>query len=235
MFSRTLSSELLLITFLASIISHASAHTVISYPGMRGNNLRGGNETFPYDMQWLYPCGGVAITQNRTKWPLNGGAIAIQPGWFQGHATAFFYVNMGFQTEGPGTEPLNMSNPMVPPFQIIGPSRERYNGAFCLPQVPLPAHAPAFKVGDNATIQVVETAIHGAALYNCIDITFAEPADVDPVNETNCFNTSTISFNQIYGTNASSGGLPTLSPSKSWYSIGISLPLTIVAAITFLI
>ena len=109
--------------------------------------------------------GGISATQNRTKWPLTGGAIAIQPGWFSGHLTAFFYINMGFQTEGPGTDPLNMSNPMVPVFQIDGPSKNPYNGTFCLPQVPLPANT-TFKVGDNATIQVVETAIHGAALYN---------------------------------------------------------------------
>lgn len=191
---RSASPASLLLLLLATLASLGSAHTVISYPGSRGNNLHGGNATFPYDMQWLYPCmfpphalhvfrfwpshesrsltmdqtpgGGMAITQNRTNWPLKGGAIAIQPGWFQGHATAFFYINMGYQTEGPGTDPLNMSNPMVPVFQIVGPSRDKYDGTFCLPQVPLPANAPNFKVGDNATIQVVETAVHGAALYN---------------------------------------------------------------------
>lgn len=33
----------------------AAAHTVISYPGWRGNNLIT-NDTFPYGMQWMYPC-----------------------------------------------------------------------------------------------------------------------------------------------------------------------------------
>jgi hypothetical protein len=33
----------------------ASAHTVITYPGWRGNNLIT-NETHPYGMQWMYPC-----------------------------------------------------------------------------------------------------------------------------------------------------------------------------------
>lgn len=33
----------------------ASAHTVITYPGWRGNNLKD-NEEFPYGMQWTYPC-----------------------------------------------------------------------------------------------------------------------------------------------------------------------------------
>ena len=58
-----------------------------------------------------------------------------------------------------------MSFPMVPVFQIVGPSKNPYPGSFCLPQVPLPANITV-NVGDNATIQVVETAIHGAALYS---------------------------------------------------------------------
>ena len=33
----------------------ASAHTIITYPGWRGNNLIT-NDTFPYGMQWMYPC-----------------------------------------------------------------------------------------------------------------------------------------------------------------------------------
>lgn len=33
----------------------SSAHTVITYPGWRGDNLIT-NDTFPYGMQWMYPC-----------------------------------------------------------------------------------------------------------------------------------------------------------------------------------
>lgn len=33
----------------------ASAHTIITYPGWRGNNLIT-NGSFPYGMQWMYPC-----------------------------------------------------------------------------------------------------------------------------------------------------------------------------------
>ena len=102
----------------------------------------------------------MPTSKNRTLWPINGGAIAVQPGWEVGHLTAFFYINMGY-----GNLPLNMSHPMVPAFQIQGPTRNQYPGSFCLPQVPLPANS-TFKVGDNATIQVIETAIHGASLYN---------------------------------------------------------------------
>jgi len=172
------------------------AHTVLTYPGWRGDNLIT-NDTFPYGMQWMYPCGGMPTTTNRTKWPIKGGAIALQPGWFQGHATAFYYMNLGFGTNGPDGGPPNMSFPMVPVFQIVGPSKNPYPGTFCLPQVPLPANTTV-NVGDNATIQVVETAIHGAALYSCVDITFANPEDVAEVNSSNCFNSSDISFNNVY-------------------------------------
>jgi hypothetical protein len=107
----------------------------------------------------------MRTTTNRTLWPVTGGAIALQPGWFQGHATAFFYMNLGYGTDGPDNGPPNMSFPMVPVFQIVGPSKNPYPGTFCLPQVPLPTGA-AVNIGDNATIQVVETAVHGAALYS---------------------------------------------------------------------
>ncbi len=179
-----------------------NAHTVITYPGWRGNNLATNND-YPFGMQWSYPCecpsfqilesddffsssclqvrrtigigktfetrskkisfcctstqlrnsfnfssqsriknslteilgGGVPPTKNRTNWPVNGGAIAIQPGWFQGHASALFYINLGLGTEGPGGGPLNTSFSMVPRFEIVGSSDNPYPGTFCLPQV----------------------------------------------------------------------------------------------------
>lgn len=111
-------------------------------------------------LTFALPGGGMPTSTNRTKWPVRGGAIALQPGWFQGHATAFFYINIGF-----GEVPLNMSFNMVPAFQIVGPTKDPYPGTFCLPQVPLPANTTV-RPGDKATIQVIETAVHGAALYN---------------------------------------------------------------------
>ena len=102
----------------------------------------------------------MPTSQNRTNWPLKGGAVSIQPGWFPGHSSAQFYFNMGY-----GNEPLNFSHAMLPVFSIVGPSNQQYDGTFCMPQVPLPAgYEP--KVGDNATIQIIELAQHGAALYN---------------------------------------------------------------------
>ena len=70
------------------------------------------------------------------------------------------YINLGH-----GTLPENFALVMQPIFEIVGPSNELYPGSICLPQVPLPVNYTA-KIGDNATIQVIETAQHGAALYN---------------------------------------------------------------------
>lgn len=111
----------------------------------------------------------MPTSQNRTKWPVNGGALAMQPGWFPGHQTALIYVNFGL-----GEVPENMSHPVVSPFQITGPTNDPYPGTICLPQVPLPANISA-KIGDKATIQVVEIAKHGAALYNVCSCSISSP------------------------------------------------------------
>lgn len=102
---------------------------------------------------------------NRTKWPVKGGAVAVQPGWFPGHLSGLIYINIGL-----GTTPENMSHPVVPVFSISGPTNNPYPGTFCLPQVPTPANVTV-NVGDNATIQVVLAAKHGAALYNVCSLT----------------------------------------------------------------
>ncbi|KAK4080880.1 hypothetical protein Trihar35433_1985 [Trichoderma harzianum] len=174
------------------------AHSIIVYPGWRGNNLIT-NDTFPYGMQWMYPCGGIGTTRNRTYWPTTGGAVSFQPGWFRGHLTAQLQINLGYGTDGPDGGPPNMSNIMVKPFMLQGPTNNPYPGTVCLPQVPLPAGANV-SAGDRATIQVVELAQHGAALYSCVDIIFAEPGDprIPIVNETNCFNSTQFGFAQIY-------------------------------------
>ncbi|UKZ74449.1 hypothetical protein TrVFT333_002118 [Trichoderma virens FT-333] len=174
------------------------AHTIMVYPGWRGNNLIT-NETFPYGMQWMYPCGGIGTTRNRTYWPTTGGTVSFQPGWFRGHLQAQLQINLGYGTDGPDNGPPNMSNIMVKPFMLLGPTNNPYPGTVCLPQVPLPAGANV-SAGDKATIQVVELAQHGAALYSCVDIIFAEPGDprIPIVNETNCFNSTQFGFAQIY-------------------------------------
>ena len=96
---------------------------------------------------------------------------------------------------------------MLNGIQLVGPTKNPYPGTFCFPQVPLPVNA-SVKVGDHATIQIIETAIHGASLYNCVDIEFAEPEDVAEVNEGNCFNSTQITSELIFTTSAlTSGGL----------------------------
>jgi hypothetical protein len=153
----------------------------------------------------------MPMSENRTKWPVKGGAVAFQPGWFQGHGTAFIYINLGI-----GTFPPNMSNVMLSGVQIIGPSKDPYPGSFCFPQVPLPANLTV-NVGDNATIQIIETAVHGAALYNCVDITFAEPEDVPEVNASNCFNSSQIQSDLIFTTTALQSDAWEISTSRVGY------------------
>lgn len=109
--------------------------------------------------------GGIGTTRNRTYWPVTGGAVAFQPGWFRGHEIANVYVNLGYGTDGPDNGPKDMSNPMIPPLQIRGPTNGPFPGTICFPQVPLPKNADV-KVGDLATIQIVELAVHGAALFS---------------------------------------------------------------------
>ncbi|KAL9056269.1 MAG: hypothetical protein Q9162_003060 [Coniocarpon cinnabarinum] len=193
----------LLLTLLLSTLT--TAHIVMTYPGWRGDNLATNGtpgvddyqpDKFPYGMQWMYPCGGMPITTNRTYWPIGGGAVAFQPGWFQGHSSALLYVNLGI-----GTVPGNYSLVMNPVFQIIGPTNNAYPGRdICLPQVPMPANLTVSE-GDNATIQVVEDAKHGAALFSCVDITFTDDmSKVAPVNESNCQNSSEIQFQTVFST-----------------------------------
>ena len=149
-----------------------TAHTVITYPGERGDNLitNGTVEItnglgagrvvsnsssdeyttlFPYGMQWSFPCGGMPLSTNRTTWGVGGGAIAFQPGWFAGHAFGLMYINIGL-----GTLPSAIDIPLVPVFQMVGPNNFPFPGTLCLPNVTVP-ESLGVKVGDNATLQVI--------------------------------------------------------------------------------
>ncbi len=192
----------------------------------------------------------MPLSENRTKWPVGGGAVSIQPGWFPGHSKALFYVNMGIN--GPGqVAPPNMSHPLVPPFQVLGPTNEEFAGQFCLPQVPMPVNA-TLGVGANVTIQIIEVAQHGAALYNvsfllsasmvsmtdkamqCVDVTLVEPQDMPKeleVTPQNCYNSSDLSFELLFTSAAlSSGAMPLPSPAI-WPLFAVVL---VSAAATFL-
>ena len=109
----------------------------------------------------------MKVTTNRTYWPTTGGAVALQPGWFEGHSTALMYINLG-----EGTTPKNYSLPMQPVFEIVGPNNDPYPGLeMCLPQVSPPENLTVHD-GDNATIQIVMNAKHGAALFSVSQIPF---------------------------------------------------------------
>ncbi|CAD0057275.1 unnamed protein product [Aureobasidium pullulans] len=118
-----------------------------------------------------------------------------------------------------------MSFNVVPAFQITGPSNDEYpQSAFCLPQVPLPA-GMTFNVGDNITLQIVELAQHGAAIYNVIDA-----VDVPEVNRANCYNSSDLSFQLMYATaNLTSASSPPMEPSLSPLYVLLPLAITIFA------
>jgi hypothetical protein len=220
-------------TTLLFLLHVAYGHTVIVYPGWRGDNLHangtvdqtqglmpGGpdNNLWPYGMQWNYPCGGMPTSTNRTKWSTLGGAVAFQPGWFQGHSSAQIFINMGF-----GTNPPNMSNPMMNGVEIVGPTNEPYPGTWCFPHVPLPANRTV-NVGDNATIQVIELAKHGAALYNCADITFAEPGDpeIPLVTQDNCFNSTYLSYNLVFTTESLSMAAPSVERMGTIFAVSVA-------------
>ncbi|KAK4151232.1 hypothetical protein C8A00DRAFT_17350 [Chaetomidium leptoderma] len=138
-------------------------HVVLTYPGWRGNNLIT-NDEFPFGMQWMYPCKCLPYSPrgstNRTHWPINGGAVAFQPGWFTGHENALIYVNIGL-----GEHPDNYSWPITRLY-LEGPTDNPYPGTVCLSSLPLPeAVRSRVTSGDLATIQVVEAAKHGAGLF----------------------------------------------------------------------
>ncbi|KAK4205546.1 hypothetical protein QBC40DRAFT_271141 [Triangularia verruculosa] len=185
---------LFILTTLLQLTHVAQAHVVISYPAWRGNNLVT-NETFPFGMQWMYPCGGISPTTNRTYWPISGGAVALQPGWFTGHETALIYINIGI-----GENPVNYSFPLTQ-FYINGPSNNPYPGTVCIPKLDVPGTvwSTQIKSGDRASVQVVEAARHGAGQFSCSDIIFTDdPALVPEVNATNCFNSTDIKVSNVY-------------------------------------
>ncbi|MDI1492179.1 MAG: hypothetical protein OHK93_003391 [Ramalina farinacea] len=184
------------------------------------------NAPDPYRADISRTGGGMPMSSNRTKWPVKGGAVGLQPGWFSGHSQAFIYINLG-----EGTAPLNYSLVMQPMFGITGPDNERYNGSICMPQVPLPANYTA-TVGQNATIQIIEAAQHGAALYNCVDITFAEPEDVPEVTQDNCANSSNIQFDFVYSTSSLTSDAATAFSRASWVA---SIPLAAALAWSLLV
>lgn len=53
---------------------------------------------------------------------------------------------------------------IVDAWQLLGPSNGPYPGTLCIPEIEVPGNL-GVKAGDEATIQVVELATHGASLF----------------------------------------------------------------------
>ncbi|TLD33085.1 hypothetical protein PspLS_01128 [Pyricularia sp. CBS 133598] len=201
--------------------SATTAHHVITYPGTRGNNLLS-NVTFPFGMQWSYPCGGLPPTTNRSFYPLTGGAFAVQPGWFRGHSESLWYINLCLEAE-----PLNCSLPITSVFRVRGPAGDNpFPGTFCLPHLPLPAGL-GLKAGDKASIQAVQTHVHGAPAYSCADVEFTDDSSkVPPVTASNCFNSTNLVVEhvRIVGSSSETPGSNNSSPSAGSPAAGSSNP-----------
>jgi hypothetical protein len=65
-------------------------------------------------------------------------------------------------------------------------------------------------------------------LQQCVDITFADAKDCAQVNETNCFNSSDISFNNVY-----SIAIGSSSATKAFASVPL-LPLVLASMVMML-
>ena len=62
----------------------------------------------------------------------------------------------------------------------------------------------------------------------CVDITFAEPEDVPKVTPDNCFNSSDISFQDVYYTNLTSAAEPTLASRRTTWMATIPLAAAVI-------
>ncbi|KAM0816966.1 putative Copper acquisition factor BIM1-like domain-containing protein [Seiridium cardinale] len=121
---------------------------------------------------------------------------------------------------------------MVPVFNIDGPTNTVYQDNICLSRVPLPAGVEV-KPGDNVTIQIVEAAKHGAALYSCVDITFVGADEAPSLDSISCTNSSSISFSAVSTGNTLRWGWYTASPMIG-LGLGVGLPLLItVSALSY--
>lgn len=83
------------------------------------------------------------------------------------------YINIGL-----GAEPNNHSWP-ISMFHITGPTNDPYPGTVCLPKLSLPERVRSnIRSGDLATIQVVQAAQHGAAMFSVSIVPYEELSGV---------------------------------------------------------
>ncbi|KAL8982517.1 MAG: hypothetical protein Q9205_002989 [Flavoplaca limonia] len=137
---------LLTLSFLPSLIS---AHFTLEFPPAREADE---------EQQGTFPCGGAAVSTDRTAWPLDGGSIQMT----MGHDRSAVQVLLALGND-PGS---SFNTVLVPTIQEEG------LGKFCLSGVRVPEDLGVMD-GDNATIQVVTDSHITGGLYNCADITFS--------------------------------------------------------------
>ena len=70
------------------------------------------------------------------------------------------------------------------------------------------------------------------AYLQCVDITFAEPEAVAQVTPDNCFNSSDISFQDVYYTNLTSAAEPLFASRRTTWMAAIPLAAAVVTAMT---
>jgi hypothetical protein len=104
------------------------------------------------------------MTQNRSYWPIGGGAVSIAPGVGSGFKTSYIYINIGIALPGEAA-PQNYSHALTPPIAVAGVNASTWPGQVCIPQTSMPT-GMQYNIGDLATIQVVQVAATGEAVYS---------------------------------------------------------------------
>ncbi|KAF2136225.1 uncharacterized protein K452DRAFT_322545 [Aplosporella prunicola CBS 121167] len=231
-----------------NLLTLVSAHFTIQYPTWRGDSFADGAS------QWIWPCANanqtLASEVNRTTWPLTGGSLRMHVS----HPWALTYINLGLAvgsggdneathskrqaTDGNGSDTLAAN--AVPSFDtsLLAVFNQTGNGTFCLPEVGRAALAglEGVKDGVNATIQVIQIAHGGNALYNCADITFSSNATL--LSGDDCVNTTNVGGYDVLAAEASStissnGTSPTATNSGAVATPGLMMlrGMAVVAAI----
>lgn len=118
-----------------------SAHFHVIYPSSRSDED---------DSEGTFPCGGFALSDNRTQLSNVAFPLALE----MGHDRSVIQVLLALGND-PGD---NFNIVLEPTFQQQG------EGAFCLPTVRLPADLN-ITAGTNGTIQVVTDGEGGGGLY----------------------------------------------------------------------
>jgi hypothetical protein len=117
----------------------------------------------------------MPVTSNRTYWPSTGGAIAFKPSFLEGQPTAQIFINLGLGTDYINSDQLQLNNmniSMVSQLGIQGLSGSTpFSSTVCLPHVPLAASVNV-KSGDLATIQLIQLAVNGDAMYS-VDVSLS--------------------------------------------------------------